>query len=282
MSTFKQISLLTLAVTLLYGCFPGPLEVDNVPVPNEQVVVGSYLIPDNFIVVSLSKTITALQAGPESNLNAVIPRLLIPGVEVTVTANSNIYPMTEIVRGIYRIDDIPREAGTKYTLSFVNPFNGQSSHAEAVVLPFVGFSDVKAKLYRTSYDVNLKVSFQIEDPPGDNWYMVNAQQIGNAIDLSQIPFTKVYDQSAVKGNILEDEFLVLFKQFSEKDTVLVSMANISEEYFEFLELRSSQQFQLTEGLGEPINYPTNVHNGLGFFNVHLPDARAFASKNLEQ
>jgi hypothetical protein len=265
---------------LQVGCLPDPLEVEDVPIPEEQVVVGSQLIPDQFITISLTKNFTALEAGPSSDLEAVIADLLVPDVDVSIAVEGTNYQLTELVNGIYGVDDLPQEPGTLYTLSFVNPINLDSTYAQAVSLPFIGFSSINPMLDYTEFDSLLRVQFSIEDPIGPNWYMVNAQSVGTSIDISGRPFTQLYTDEGMDGEVIEEQFTVLFRDFTEGDTVLISLANISQKYFEFLELRGNQRFLLIEELGEPVNYPTNVTNGLGFFNVHLPDIRFFVLEDL--
>lgn len=280
MNLLKEISILLLALTLLGACLPDPLEVEDVPRPEEQIVIGSQLIPDQFIAVMLTKNFTALEAGPNSDLDSVLLDLLISDIDLTITTNNIDYPMTEVLQGVYGVNEIPQQVGTRYTLSFTNPINGLPTSADAVALPFVAFSKVKPELKETSYASLLKVDFKVDDPPGSNWYMVNVQHLGSSVNLIERPFTMVYDETDIKENVLEDEFTVFYREFSNEDTVLISMSNISEEYFEFLKLRNNQQMLLFDGLGEPVNYPTNVHNGLGFFNVHLPDVRIFLPEDL--
>jgi hypothetical protein len=267
-------------IILLAGCLPDPLEVEDVPLPEEQVVVGSQLIPDQFITLTLTKNFTALEAGLDSDLEAVITDLLLTGVDPTIRVDGQDYPMVELLDGIYAVDDLPQEPGTLYTLSFINPINLDSTSAQALALPFIGFSSLDPVLDYTEFDSLLRVQFSIEDPPGPNWYMVNAQAVGMSIDLGRRPFTQLYTDEGSDGEVIEDQFTVLFRDFTEEDTVLISMANVSEEYFKFLELRGNQQFLLIEELGEPVNYPTNVRNGLGFFNVHLPDIRIYVLDDL--
>lgn len=281
MNLLKDILLNLMVLTLLGACLPDPLEVEEVPSPEEQIVIGSQFIPNQFIVVSLTKNFTALEAGPDSELDSVLIDLLIPEIDMTITSNDVVYPMTEILRGIYAVGEIPQLSGSKYTLSFTNPINGLPTNAEAVALPLIEFTELTPELHYTTYADLLRVNFKIEDPPGDNWYMVNVQRTGVVTSLTERPFSKVYDQSDIDGNILEDEFTVFYREFTEQDTVLISTANISEGYYEFLKLRNNQQALLLDGLGEPVNYPTNVENGLGFFNVHIPDFKIFLLEDLE-
>jgi len=280
MRIFAKMVLFVYVAIHMGACLPDPLEVEGVPVPEQQVVVGSQLIPNQFIAISLTKNFAALEAGPESDLESVLADLLISDVAVNISADGTPYRMIEIVSGIYGINDLPQIPGTQYTLSFLNPLNQDSTLAEATALPFVGFSNIDPILDYTEFDSLLRVKFSIDDPPGANWYMINAQSIGTSIDITTRPYTQLYTDEGVDGGVIEDQFTVLFRDFTERDTVLISMANISEEYFNFLQLRDNQQFLLLDGLGEPVNYTTNVDNGLGFFNVHIPDIRFFELKDL--
>jgi hypothetical protein len=276
----NEIARLLVLVMIMSACLPDPLEVEEVPLPEAQVVIGSQLIPDQFIAISLSKNFTALEAGPDSDLEALIADLLVPEVDMSIAVEGKDYALQELASGIYGINELPQEPGTKYTLSFVNPINLDSTIAETVALPGIRFSSLNPELHFTEFDSLLRVQFSIDDPPGPNWYMVNTQSVGTSIDISRRPYTQLYTDEGADGETIEDQFTVLFRDFTEEDTVLVSLANISEEYFEFLELRENQAFLLLDGLGEPVNYSTNVSNGLGFFNVHIPDIRIFLPDDL--
>jgi hypothetical protein len=59
------------------------------------------------------------------------------------------------------------------------------------------------------------------------------------------------------------------------DTIGVSVSNISQGYYEFLDLYGRAGSPLTQITGEPIDYPTNVTNGYGYFTTHVPDLHVF-------
>jgi hypothetical protein len=75
--------------------------------------------------------------------------------------------------------------------------------------------------------------------------------------------------------LYSEDFRVFPTDFSEGDTVAVYLSNIREEYYNFIKLRVDNRFSFVEFLGEPINYPTNVEGGKGFFNLYLPDIRLY-------
>ncbi|MEQ9592814.1 MAG: hypothetical protein RLN86_09460, partial [Cyclobacteriaceae bacterium] len=57
------------------------------------------------------------------------------------------------------------------------------------------------------------------------------------------------------------------------DTVLIQLANVDKGYHDFLQVRKDSRFNFSDFLGEPVNYPTNVVGGLGWFTLHFPDVR---------
>ena len=56
------------------------------------------------------------------------------------------------------------------------------------------------------------------------------------------------------------------------------MSNISPEYYKYLSIRNDNRYNLAGFASEPLNYPTNVQGGYGYFNLHVPDVRIFVMK----
>ena len=73
-----------------------------------------------------------------------------------------------------------------------------------------------------------------------------------------------------------DEIDVTFE-----DSLMILLSNISEGYYSFLMSRERSGNFLAEATNEPINYPSNVENGLGYFNTHYPSLRFFDLKALK-
>jgi hypothetical protein len=42
-----------------------------------------------------------------------------------------------------------------------------------------------------------------------------------------------------------------------------------------MKLRIDNRFSLVEFVSEPVNYPSNVAGGKGYFNLYIPDVRFF-------
>ena len=269
-----------LGVVSLCSCLPDPLPVDGVPIPEDQVVVGNQIAPDRFLLLSLTRNFTALQGGDDSDIDSLINAILIPEVDIEISVEGGIYPLEEITRGLYGSINLPQIPEATYSLSFTNPFNQEPTYAETTLLPSISFNSVLPSLRYTEFDTLMTVNFSIQDPEGPNWYMLNVQEISQDIDLAETPFTELLSDEEFDGEFYEGSFEVFFRDFSREDTVLISIANISKDYYDFLDLRNDQAFLLLDGLGEPVNYESNIENGLGLFNLYIPDIRFFALNNV--
>ncbi len=260
---------------IVSGCEPEPLPVDGVPAPEKTVVIGSQNLPAEFLAVSVTENFNALEGGTDDDFEELIQTLLLDGLDLSVEVANTVYPLTEITQtGVYVANEVPEIVGETYTLSFLNPFNEESVVASAELLPSIGFDSVNIYFEETPFDTLVNVVMRVQDPPGTNWYMINVQLINDEFDFNTRPFTELLTDSIPEGSTIDHEFRVFFRDYTPGDTVLVSMANISESYYEFLELRGTRR-GFVGSLGEPINYPSNVDNGLGYFHLHIPDVRIF-------
>ena len=67
---------------------------------------------------------------------------------------------------------------------------------------------------------------------------------------------------------------------SSNDSLMILLSNISEGYYQFLKSRERSGNPILEFTNEPVNYRSNVNNGLGYFNTHYPSIRYFDVKEL--
>ncbi|QSE97624.1 DUF4249 family protein [Fulvivirga lutea] len=272
--TYRIITFLFIAFSIS-GCLPDPLPVNDVPVAQKTVVVGSQNLPDQFLVVSLTENFGALDAGPDSDLEEILNDVLITGIDVNVEVNNEEYPLNNNGFGLYIGNDVPEITGATYTLNFISPFNQLPVTASTQLPEFIGFDSLNVYVNETPFDTLISVDMRIQDPPQKNWYMINVQTFNEDFDIQERPYVELLEDSEFNGTTYNHQFVTPFQDYVTGDTVLVSMANITEEYYNFLEIRKDNRFSLLDGLGEPVNYPSNVENGIGFFHVHQSDIRLF-------
>jgi hypothetical protein len=273
------IAMAVLTAVILTSCLPDPLEVKNIPTIKSEIVVSSQIIPEQGLVVMLTKTIGALDASNDSDPHELLGQIAVRDAVVTILGPDGEFTLDSIGSGLYGGIQIPFVSGQQYTLK-VNSTTLGKVEATTTVLPRIQFDSVNAELYYNGFNDTLaQVSYSIEDPEHENFYMVNVQEVEreDAIEnlINPRAFTFLIDDKNFNGGKFDETFRVFPRDYQPGDTIAVSISNISNEYFKFIKLRLDNRFSFVEFLGEPVNYPSNVIGGRGFFNLYVPDVRLF-------
>ncbi len=261
-------------------CIPDPLPVDNIAKPVTKIVVSSQMVPNVGLVVLVTRTVSALEAGRDTDINTLLQQIVINDAIVTLNYGNNLETLQNRGSGLYSSANSQWTTGVEYTLNVVTPLFGEVT-STALVPQQVAFASVGIKLYSTGYDSLLQVDYGLNDPSGKNFYMVSVQKFSMKQDVQSLLnpkiFTHLTDDLTFDGKRFDENFKTLFQDFSKGDSVAVVMANVSEGYYKFLKLRNDR-FRFSDFSSEPLNYPSNIQGGYGFFNLHVPDVRVFVVK----
>jgi anthranilate/para-aminobenzoate synthase component I len=220
-----------------------------------------------------------LDASEDSDAQELLDQIAVEDATVTISNARQTYNLATLGSGVYGGIFIPFSAGEEYTLHVTSETLGEVS-ATTTVKPMISFDDIEAELYFDGYDDTLvQVIYTLTDPTEKNWYMLNVQQIerDELIEdaLNPRSFMRLLDDAEFDGQKYGEAFRAFQRDFSAGDTVAVFLSNISEEYYNFMKLRLDNRFSFIEYLSEPVNYPSNVVGGKGFFNLYVPDVRTF-------
>ena len=280
MNATKTISLLLVVALLqLTACLPDPLPVDGIPEVRPQIVVSSQIVPDESLVVLLTKSFGALEASDDSDPEELLESIVVDDALVIVSGPSGSDTLSSLDNGFYGGVFISFVAGETYHLYVKSESLGEVT-AQTVVRPQVSFEEIEASLYATGYDDTLaQITYQLKDPIGPNRYMLNVQEVEREDFeenlLNPRAFTKLVDDGEFDGQTFDDTFRVFPRDYEPGDSIAVSLSNISPEYYDFMKLREDNRFSFIEYLSEPVNYPSNVTGGKGYFNLYIPDVRFF-------
>ncbi|NOT76942.1 MAG: DUF4249 domain-containing protein [Cyclobacteriaceae bacterium] len=262
---------------LMAGCIPDPLPVTDIEKPETKIVVSSQLVPGTGLVVFVTKSVGALEAGGNSDPEVLLEKIAIADATVTLRHGTQSDVLNNLGNGLYGGFNTPWSSGDVYELTVETSTLGTVS-AITQVPQAIGFTSVDVQFYPTGFDSLLQVDYSLNDPVGRNFYMVSVQKFSQKQNLQSIInpriFTHLTDDTSFDGKLFEEDFRTLFRSFSKGDSVAVVMSNVSEDYYKFLKLRNDR-FRFSEFSSEPFNYPTNVKGGYGFFNLHAPDIRVF-------
>lgn len=274
----KLVGLMIAVGALMMSCIPDPLEVTDIPSNTPKIVVSSQLIPGQVVAVLLTKSIGALDANDNSDPQLLLNQIAITDATVFLESEFGKNNLTSLGNGLYGLAGATLSPGYPYTLHVISPSMGEVT-ATTVVKSQVRFRNVSARLYPAGRDTLAEVDYGLRDPLGINYYMINAQHLsGENLQerlLNPNLTTLLVDDSQFEGGIKEDNFKVLSRRLREGDTLAVFLANINKDYYDFMQLRVDTRFGFVDFVGEPVNYPSNVNGGLGFFNLYVPDVRFF-------
>jgi len=284
----SNVFIFSFCLVMFFACMPQPLEIDLPPF-EEEIVVFSQVIPDQVMTVALTKTISALDFSEEegdSLTQNVFDGLLVSDAIVSIAYRDQLDTLFPVINGVYASINSPQLINEKYTLRIEAEDKVLTS--ESVMLPIVMFDEILPVIERTDQDTLVTLDFKIVDEAGDNWYMINIyaqgevmpggldinsffQSSGNVLRKTELLSDLTFENNVFEGNIeLPD--------VNPQDSIVVTLSNINEKYFEYLQIRQNSTNFFTEITKEPVSLPTNIEGGLGFFNTHFPDPRFFDLK----
>lgn len=270
---------LLVASLFMASCLPEPLEVKDLPTVKPEIVVASQIIPNQSLVVLLTRTFSALDASEDSDPEEVLEQIAVNDAVVTLSGPQGLYSLEQIDNGVYGGTFIPFEEGATYTLNVESASLGEV-HATTTVQRTVPFDEISAELYYNGFgDTLAQITYALTDPLETNHYMITVQEVEQEDAVRNIlnpgAYTRIYDDTGINGEQFGEQFRVFPRDYAPGDTIAVSLSNISQEYFEFMQLRIDNRITFIEFLSEPVNYPSNVVGGKGFFNLYVPDTRVF-------
>jgi hypothetical protein len=277
-------------VPLLLACETQPIPV-QLATPPVKLAVSSQFVPDRGVVVFLTRTFSPLEESPERERdtlsNAFLEKILVKDAVVTLSSAGRVDTLRMLSAGVYGGIAVPQSDYARYILYAHDPLTGETVTAASEMLPRVRFERVEpAVVYSDDQDAYVEIRYAFRDDPAvKNWYLVNYYRKITLDPNLLVPntFTDGASNRALAFDLITDENLdgTLFARdrrladIGVSDTIGVSVSNISQGYYEFLDLYGRAGSPLTQITGEPIDYPTNVTNGYGYFTTHVPDLHVF-------
>src|SRR5688572_30493164 len=159
----------------LVSCIPDPLLVDGIPQLKSKIVVSTQMAPNQTVVIFLTKSIGALDASGDSDIEALLEQITINDAQVIIYNDSFTDTLAFTGNGLYASASIDFIEGEEYNLSVESPTMG-SVTASTHVREQVQFESMEGNIYDTGYDTLAEIRYSFNDPAGRNYYMVNVQR----------------------------------------------------------------------------------------------------------
>lgn len=284
---FSSLLAVCLLLITVSSCRPKPIDIDIDP-PEQEIVVASQILPNRIMLISLTRSFSALavDVDQDSLSNDFLADLLVDSAEVTVSYAGNTDTLFNIGNGVYGSLNTLQLPNEYYTLSVFDSTSQKRVTAQTPMLPLIGFDSLLPIVERTAEDTIIKVDYTFTDPTGDNYYVINVVKRNSdtssvgidinsffSVGLNVITQTELLSDKTFDGPVKSEQLIL--ENVSAEDSIVVTLANISKEYFEYLQASQRSQGLLSQVTQEPINRPSNVNGGYGFFNAYYPDVNIF-------
>lgn len=283
------LSISAILFLVFSSCRPEPIPI-KLPDGEPQIVVASQVVPNSTMIIALSRSFSAL-IPTDTGANAdLLNQILVAHGRVTVAYNGKVDTLLRIAPGFYGTFQTPLKSNVHYTLVVYDSTTGKSVTAETQMQPRVPIDSVWVSVKVAERDTQRTMNLRFKDPAGENYYMLNIYRntdfVKNVItdpaaifktgrnDLTTYPLS---DKLFASPDHLEQ--IDISGWFGKGDTLRVTLSNISSDYYTYLvQKQRAARNGLGAFFGEPVNYSTNVKNGLGFFTAYWPDSRSWILK----
>lgn len=282
---------------------PEPLEID-VPQADPKVVISSQFLADSGVVVSCTRTFSALSDNymPDKINYDFINKAFGLHSLVLLEHSGITDTLYNMGLGLYMNENLHFEIGEDCYLTVYDSIVEQTVTSNAKYIQDIDFDTVFVEIQIENQDTNAIVFYEFTDYSEDNNYLINSyifQDNQNGFDFSDLlgenpyadmleifleesEYNAIYSRLSSIGSIsnkleiFKDSHFqsqniadsVVFRRISLQDTLAVSIANISQEYYDYCELRLKAGTIYSQLISDPINMPSNIENGYGMFTTH--------------
>jgi hypothetical protein len=262
---------------LLASCRPKNIDI-NVKAAESKLVVFTHVIPNNIMIVALTKSFSVL----DGNTTEDFSKLLVSGATVQMKFNGETFNFYELNPGIYASFEKAFQVNENYELFAC--YGKDTIHSFTKMLPKIDFNKITPIVDKNTSDTTVYIDYSFNDIKGiDNWYLINIyKKIQNSNSADMVNYFKNGENSLIKSILISDKEFGDTYESKDKldnlkynDSIVVTLSNINETYFNYLNQKNGTGSVFTQLNIEPITYASNIINGYGFFNAHFPHINYF-------
>lgn len=281
----KRIVLLATLSICLYSCQPKPLEIAVTQSPPALTV--SAATPDNHtVLVSACYSFNSLLslADTAATGTAIPENVLIKDAVITLTGNHT-DTLSKVVQGVYGKSDLTLENGRRYTLNIYDRAQGKTTTATTTFHLPPEITSVTPVVRRKYADTTIDLNIRFSNIAAEHFYFISYHSSVSARVISPSPQAAAASMASFSAKQLT---LFTAAQLNASglrcsipmtckasDTLLIHIGAIDRDYYDYLTAYKKSGSFINQLSGEPINLPTNVLKGLGFFALSQPARYVF-------
>lgn len=271
------------------ACRPKPIDI-AVPQQTGTITISSVALNDHTIALAAGYSINSLvdlQDSLENEDNNSIPKsLLLDSATVTISENGQMpVNLTRLSAGVFGSRDIKLQEGVKYTLSVADHKKNLAVTANTCFMPKPQLGKIVPEVIRNTSDSIIRLRVTLNDvKAGDHYFVfyntagnVRSDILGSGFSLSALRTfePKHLELITAEGNANGNIDKTFTLSVKADDTISVTIGKIDGGYYKYLEAYKRTGFLINQLTGEPINLPTNVSDGYGYFSLYVPERQVF-------
>lgn len=278
MNSKHTLSALAL-LAIISSCRPKPLDIE-VPQSNPKVSITSVAYDNHTVFVSVgysasSMTISDTSVNHPSSLPA---EMQLDSATVIVSCEGKNDTLHKVRPGLYGSRTLNLNYSNRYTLIVIDHKYNSTTHSTTSFIPKANIGEVTT--YRAEADSLVDLNIEIKDANAGKQYFVSyctAKQMKEAAkgDVKKLKDIQAFEPkrlellsgSEAKDNVIKK---VIRVKAEVRDTLIVQIAQIENAHYKFLQAYKKTGYLINQLTGEPINLPTNIEPGFGYFSLYQP------------
>jgi hypothetical protein len=285
MNSTKLLSAIAL-FSLLTSCRPKPLNIE-VPQKDHKLVVSASCISASTVLVAAAYSVTSLRNLEDTSQgNDPVPQDLLADSAVVTIAGAGQLPDTllQLSPGLYGSSTLHLQAGTRYTLTVVDRKKNAAATATTIYMPKAEIESITPEIIKNAADTVVKLHIRIKNvQPGDRYFMsyntlAQAREVIAQTLVSLQSFSpkriELFEEGVSGGTITK----TLTLEAMPADTLVVHVGRVDEQYYKYLSAYKRTGYLINQVTGEPINLPSNLSDGYGYFALYSPERRVLDLK----
>ncbi len=282
---YSKVIFLLLTSATLFSCRkPKPLDI-SIPQRKDEIVLSATMTDGNTLLVSAGYSIEAITNVSDETTNSTVPKnMLIDSGIVTLTpAGGESITLNKLSAGLYGNRNMHLREGQQYTLRIKDLRKGIEATATTILMPQPGrcivtpsYEGVRAgdTLYRLQISVPeaQKGAYYFASYTTARQLRQNIKLLSQTAAQNLSAFTNFEPkQVELLQSNTDGQFEHSFSlRVATTDTLIVQVARIDEGYYKYLQAYKRTGYLINQLTGEPINLPTNVQTGYGYFALSKP------------
>lgn len=269
------------------ACKPRPLEI-RIPQAPPQITISAAVFDEHSVFVSAGYSLSSLESLKDTAATHTrIPQEAMLKDALLLLSENGAQPDTlyTVSPGLYGNRALHLHAGAAYRLEVLDREGKVLAVAATTYQAGARVERMVPGIAYNPEDTIVSLSVKLGQVQADDHYVVSytttrrARSEANPVSLDAAGLASfspkqlsLYSYADARDGAIEKSFAV---DAREDDTLIVIAGKIDPAYFDYLTVYKKSGSLINQLTGEPVNMPTNIVTGLGFFALYEQQRRVF-------